>query len=314
MITRNTRRHLMTATLAAAAVVVTAIGVHAQADKPKQGDERYPASQTMQREVQTPGQLISGSNLIGATVRNREGDNQGEIQELVLRSGPTRVQWAAVSSGGVMGVGDRVVLVEWGNLQIDSQDPDDVQVTIDQLSLENARSFDRNEWDQWDPNTEQVDHRSATEIDDPQRRDSRSPDTDRQSQWDTPRPDPLQRSGQQDQPSRSGQQYDSTHDQQQSTQQQRDAQQNSREQNRYGQTAPGSTVGHTPAQEHAENVAGDGLDDGSPRDSRGAMGRSDAPQHGQTPSHDLQQQPRQMGDRASAMGRAHGRTASSCPI
>jgi sporulation protein YlmC with PRC-barrel domain len=53
------------------------------------------------------------SDLIGATVKNPEGENLGSIRELVLDPQEAKIKDAVVAMGGVLGIGSKLVAIPW---------------------------------------------------------------------------------------------------------------------------------------------------------------------------------------------------------
>jgi len=53
------------------------------------------------------------SDLIGATVKNPEGESLGSIQELVLDPQDAKIKNVVVSMGGLLGIGARSVAIPW---------------------------------------------------------------------------------------------------------------------------------------------------------------------------------------------------------
>jgi len=60
----------------------------------------------------TPKALYT-SDLIGATVKNLEGESLGSIQELVLDPQDAKIKNVIVSMGGLLGIGAKAVAIPW---------------------------------------------------------------------------------------------------------------------------------------------------------------------------------------------------------
>lgn len=80
---------------------------------------------TQRGSVFTPSGEVLVSNLIGMDVKNAEGDNIGEIDEILMGK-DGKVSHAILSVGGFLGVGERHVQVPFSEIQIQ---PDGRQVT-----------------------------------------------------------------------------------------------------------------------------------------------------------------------------------------
>jgi putative membrane protein len=64
----------------------------------------------------TAGQAVQASDVIGAGVVNEKGDEVGEIKDLVIDA--DRVEYAVVSVGGFLGIGDKEVAVPLDQLKL----------------------------------------------------------------------------------------------------------------------------------------------------------------------------------------------------
>ncbi len=83
------------------------------------------------------------SKIIGTDVRNRQGEKVGDIKDLIIdRNGA--ITLAIVSTGGFLGIGDRLHAVPWSALQTISGK--DRILDIDKARLKQAPGFDSREW------------------------------------------------------------------------------------------------------------------------------------------------------------------------
>lgn len=87
------------------------------------------------------------SKLEGMDVKNKAGDELGAINELVLDVEDGKVLYAAVSVGGVLGVGDKLIAVPWKELKIKYDENETYFVVdIDKAKIEAAPGFDQDNW------------------------------------------------------------------------------------------------------------------------------------------------------------------------
>jgi sporulation protein YlmC with PRC-barrel domain len=84
----------------------------------------------------TPKELFT-SDLIGATVKNPEGESLGSIQELVLDPRDAKIKNAVVSMGGLLGIGARLVAIPWQEVTPQA-DGKAVVVAMGKEELQNA--------------------------------------------------------------------------------------------------------------------------------------------------------------------------------
>lgn len=85
------------------------------------------------------------SDLLGLGVRNDQGDNLGEIQELVVDAENGDIHYAVIGAGGFLGIGEKLILVPFAALNIDPmvQEVDQlVHLNVDQQVLTDAPNFD----------------------------------------------------------------------------------------------------------------------------------------------------------------------------
>ena len=61
-----------------------------------------------------PWNLIRGNTFIGANVENPQGQNLGEIKDVVIDRASGRMAYSVVSFGGFLGMGEKLFAVPWG--------------------------------------------------------------------------------------------------------------------------------------------------------------------------------------------------------
>lgn len=97
--------------------------------------------------------LYRGSKLIGADVENAQGENLGDIKDVVLNS-RGHIEYAVLAFGGFMGMGEKYFAVPWAALKpAAGQKPADRDhyvlnyvLNMDKERLKNAPGFDKNNW------------------------------------------------------------------------------------------------------------------------------------------------------------------------
>jgi sporulation protein YlmC with PRC-barrel domain len=77
------------------------------------------------------------SDLIGATVKNPQGESLGSIKELVLDPREAKIKNAVVSIGGLLGIGSKSVAIPWNEVTLQS-DGKAVVVAMGKEDLQNA--------------------------------------------------------------------------------------------------------------------------------------------------------------------------------
>ncbi len=97
----------------------------------------------MQHE--TKRRVLSADTLQGTSVRNRAGEDLGEIKALMVDLETGRVAYAVLSFGGFLGMGDKLFAMPWQALQV-SQENEEVLLDVPRETLENAPGFDKDQW------------------------------------------------------------------------------------------------------------------------------------------------------------------------
>jgi len=124
--------------------------------EPQSGQVRSqpPASQTPPKGVQkieSKNELghWKGSQLIGAKVEDPSGKNIGKIEDVMVDSNG-RIQFAVLSFGGFLGVGEKWYAIPWKTLHIerdaDSMNVKQVVLDVSKETLERAPSFTKDRW------------------------------------------------------------------------------------------------------------------------------------------------------------------------
>jgi len=94
------------------------------------------------------------SEIIGMEVRNNENEKLGKIEDLVLDLGSGHLSYAILSMGGVLGIGDKLVLVPVSEFVYGVSDKKLILNTSKDV-LKNAPRFEKGKWPdlsdpQWD--------------------------------------------------------------------------------------------------------------------------------------------------------------------
>ncbi len=76
-----------------------------------------PVSSTTDKGVVPEGAVARANALIGTTVRNSAGDKIGTIDDLLMAN-DSKVNYAVLSVGGFLGIGDRLVAIPMSDLQM----------------------------------------------------------------------------------------------------------------------------------------------------------------------------------------------------
>jgi sporulation protein YlmC with PRC-barrel domain len=96
------------------------------------------------------------SKIIGSDVRNKSGEKIGDIRDLMVDASGT-IKLAIVSTGGFLGVGDRLHAVPWDALTLGPKD--DHILDIDKAHLQAAPGFTSKTWPNLDDDHWMADNR-----------------------------------------------------------------------------------------------------------------------------------------------------------
>jgi hypothetical protein len=95
----------------------------------------------------TGGRLIAAGKVNGTTVYNMSGEKLGSVYDVMLDKMSGRAEYAIMSFGGLLGIGDSYRPLPWSELTYD-EDLDGYVVNIDRSRLEGAPAYsDSSAWD-----------------------------------------------------------------------------------------------------------------------------------------------------------------------
>jgi sporulation protein YlmC with PRC-barrel domain len=101
-----------------------------------------PAPPAPTRPIWRELRLSEARNVLGMRIKNEQGRDVGEIDNLLIDTQNGRISHVVVAVGGFMGVGEKKVVVPWSDLRIASDGKTSV-ATLDQAKLESAPRWDR---------------------------------------------------------------------------------------------------------------------------------------------------------------------------
>ncbi len=88
---------------------------------------------------------LSANSIIGTDVVNPEGENLGDIKEIMIDTNSGRVSYVVISFGGFLGIGDKYFALPFEAFRIDTEDKNFV-LDVPKEKLENAPGFDQDHW------------------------------------------------------------------------------------------------------------------------------------------------------------------------
>lgn len=103
--------------------------------------------------------VMAASTIDGNTVLSSDGDDVGTIKEIMLDVRRGRVAYAVLSSGGFLGIGDKLLAIPWSALTLDT-DRKCFRLDATSDQVRNSPGFDKQSWPsmvdrQWAPSVHQ---------------------------------------------------------------------------------------------------------------------------------------------------------------
>ena len=89
--------------------------------------------------------LLSSSSITGTSVRNAAGESLGDIKDLMINPRTGEINYAVLSFGGFLGIGDKYFAIPWTSFTTDRNNEEFV-LDIPKDRLENAPGFDKDNW------------------------------------------------------------------------------------------------------------------------------------------------------------------------
>jgi sporulation protein YlmC with PRC-barrel domain len=90
---------------------------------------------------------MAASRLIGMQLTDRNGDDVGEIKDLVVDTTSGEARYAVVAFGGFLGMGEKLFAYPLQRFEPPSaNDPDKLVLNVDKERMESAPGFDRSDW------------------------------------------------------------------------------------------------------------------------------------------------------------------------
>ena len=93
-----------------------------------------------------PGPIVmSASTLEGNNVVNRANESLGEVKEIMLDVPSGRIAYAVMTSGGFLGLGDRLFAIPFSALTLDTEEKQFI-LDVSKDRLKDAPGFDKDHW------------------------------------------------------------------------------------------------------------------------------------------------------------------------
>ncbi len=89
--------------------------------------------------------LMGAETLVGNDVYNHKEEEIGEIKEIMLNMRSGRVEYAVLSFGGFLGMGEKFFAIPWNALTLDTKNKRFV-INVEKDLLKDAPGFDKDKW------------------------------------------------------------------------------------------------------------------------------------------------------------------------
>jgi sporulation protein YlmC with PRC-barrel domain len=89
--------------------------------------------------------VLSASSLEGEDVKNAQGENLGNVKDMMINTESGQVQYYVLSFGGVLGMGNKLFAIPPQAVAVDTKEKCLV-LNVDKEKLENAPGFDKDNW------------------------------------------------------------------------------------------------------------------------------------------------------------------------
>ena len=93
--------------------------------------------------------IVRSKDVVGVNVRNRQNEDLGKIEDIMLDKAKGQVKYVVLSFGGFLGMGDKLFAMPWSIFSYDT-DNDCFIITVDKEKLKNSPGFDKDNWPNMD--------------------------------------------------------------------------------------------------------------------------------------------------------------------
>jgi sporulation protein YlmC with PRC-barrel domain len=97
----------------------------------------------------TSGHAIAASQVNGTNVYNASGEKLGSVHDVILNKMSGKAEYAIMSFGGFLGIGDKYHPLPWNQLRYDTVQEGYV-VNLDRRRLEGAPAYTASDMVAWD--------------------------------------------------------------------------------------------------------------------------------------------------------------------
>jgi hypothetical protein len=88
---------------------------------------------------------MAAATLDGNKVMSTDGDDVGKVKDIMLDVRTGRIAYVVLSSGGFLGIGDKLLAIPWSALTLDT-DSESFLLNVPSQRLKDAPGFDKDNW------------------------------------------------------------------------------------------------------------------------------------------------------------------------
>ncbi len=90
-------------------------------------------------------QVVKSREVIGVEVKNKEKEDMGKIEEIVLDKVSGQARYVVLSFGGMLGLGDKYFAFPWKAISYSPEDECFI-LDVDKDKLKEEQGFDKEHW------------------------------------------------------------------------------------------------------------------------------------------------------------------------
>ena len=99
----------------------------------------------MTHVIELSASVVKSSEVLNVPVKNKNKEDLGKIEELVIDKVNGNVRYAVLSFGGILGLGDKLFAIPWQLLSYTNEEECFI-INVPKEKLKNAQGFNKNAW------------------------------------------------------------------------------------------------------------------------------------------------------------------------
>lgn len=125
---------------------ISALAQHTSASETKVHTNK--AARPSSEDAMRNGRDMRASKIIGTGVENAQGENLGEVKDLIVDLHNQKIHYAVLGFGGALGLGDKLFAYPISSFKRGA-DTDKLVLNVDKEKLKSAPGFDKDKWPNW---------------------------------------------------------------------------------------------------------------------------------------------------------------------